>query len=112
MNQQLLMAEDVALQAHPCRRSLKPYPTSSCGRVQLQLVCTAPPQPPRLLARFALPGTHTRRRRACPPGQNFYPAGFMAVLGSSFKNDRMKIPTMYVTLSNVSAVAKPVVSMR
>ena len=36
----------------------------------------------------------------------------MAVLRSSFKNDRMKIPTMYVTLSNVSAVAKPVLSMR
>jgi hypothetical protein len=39
-------------------------------------------------------------------------ADCMAVLRSSFMNDRMKIPTMYVTLSNVSAVAKPALSMR
>ena len=38
MSQQLLMAEDIALPAHPRWHFLKPYSTLSCGCVQLQHV--------------------------------------------------------------------------
>ena len=48
----------------------------------------------------------------CRQRKGYHAAGFMAGLRSSFKKDRTKIPTMYVMLSNVSAVAKPVLSMR
>ena len=44
--------------------------------------------------------------------QGFHTAGGVAVRRSSCKKDRMKIPTMYVRLSNVRAVAKPALSMR
>jgi hypothetical protein len=84
MSQQLLIAEDAAL---PALLVVAPCSLTipwCCERVQFQQV----------------------------PGQRFYTTGFVAVLRSSFKNDRMKIPTIYVTLSNVSAVAKPVLSMR
>ena len=62
---------------------------------------------PRLLA-LLLGGLFLAGRE----GKGFHAAGFMAVLRSSFKKDRTKIPTIYVTLSNVSAVANPVLSIR
>ena len=64
------------------------------------------------LLRLNRSGLEARAPRKPTLAQGFHAAGFMAVLRSSFRKDRMKIPTMYVTLSNVSAVAKPVLSMR
>src|SRR5262245_40138668 len=98
MNQPLLRVEDAAY-TDGTRIWIEP-PDQGDTRLSVHCLTIAPfPLGGGRLGDLFLP---------CRQSKGFHAAGFMAVSRSSFKKDRTKIPTIYVTLSKVSAVAKPV----